>query len=311
MNRGSCTTMSILLLRLVLRQNHNVVSRHKIKLTLTKIDSVLQTPFASTQYYKVSRMLDFYVGSIHPDITNEELETTFRHVFGNGVKLDARSEAKCANGVLQFCFFKFNTEADFQKAMLVLAEKSEPLVVAGHMLQVRPRESIEERNKRQSMSPRKLRSNAAQHETIRSQTRYAQLKGHGMQPIRRSSADSHVPFLRGTLDAWCLYSSVVLIVSGLPMHSMGPKELFGLFKDYAPVAAFVYPELNLQRLRYGEIQFKSKELAQRALMFGQKTQIGHQRLWQVHSNSCSMRVNLSSCHYRPIRLITAEEVTKA
>lgn len=224
-------------------------------------------------------MLDFYVGSIHPEIESEELEKAFRHVFGSGVKLDARSEAKCANGVLQFCFFKFNSEADYQRATLILADRLEPFVVRGHTLQVRPRESIEQRNKRQGISPRKARTNTSQQDNIRSQPRYSQLKTQDGPHVRRTSANPLRPFTSTPLDVWCLYSSVVLIVSGLPMHSMGPKELFSLFKDYAPVAAFVYPDLNLQRLRYGEIQFRTKDIAHQALLFGQRTQIEQQPLW--------------------------------
>lgn len=76
----------------------------------------------------------------------------------------------------------------------------------------------------------------------------------------------------------CLYSSVVLIVSGLPADVAGPKQLFDLFRLFSPVAAFVYPGLNLHQGRYGEVQFRTKESAKEALASLQGARIGNRRL---------------------------------
>lgn len=89
-------------------------------------------------------------------------------------------------------------------------------------------------------------------------------------PLLHFGSRPHVPL--------CLYSSVVLIVSGLPSQIAGPKHLFDLFRLFTPVAAFVYPDLNLHLGRYGEVQFRNKELAKEALASVQDARFGNQKL---------------------------------
>lgn len=219
-------------------------------------------------------MLDIYCGNVDPHLSSETLERAFQSKFGVSARLTGRytSRGTDSDGP-QFCFFNLKSLADYKRAMRIIISEAHPLVIQGRSLLVRLRETSKEKEERRKPSPRKV-FHPASSVAIDKQYRIkaGESRGHSAQ-IPHESYDSE------SAGVLCLYSSVVLIVSNLPPSVVGPRELFDIFRLHEPIAAFVYADVNLQGVRYGEVQFQNREYASRALAATDGSIVCEHRLW--------------------------------
>lgn len=223
--------------------------------------------------------LDIYCGNIDPDLRNDVLEREFRNVFGHSARLVGRCASSKTVGGPEFCFFKFLSSDEYRRTLQIIARDSHPLVINGRSIVVRLRETLKEKDDRLSQHPGSLSNRGDQSALPGASTTVKRMTDNG----KRSN----------TPPVLCLYSSVVLIVSNLPQDMIQPKSVFEYFDGFEPIAAFVYPDVNQENMRYGEVQFRDGDCARQALIFAHGAVVGDKKLWYHQCMFVSITADIS------------------
>lgn len=221
--------------------------------------------------------LDIYCGNIDPGLRNDTLEREFRNVFGHSARLVGRCASIKTVGGPEFCFFKFLSSEEYRRALQIIAHESHPLVINGKSIVVRLRETPEEKDDRLSQGPASF-SIRGDLSSLPVQNNLQPRGGIGQVSMNIKRPDDNGK-KNDTPAILCLYSSVVLIISNLTQEMLQPRSLFEFFDGFEPIAAFVYPDVNQQNMRYGEVQFRNSGYAKQALSFAHESVVGDKKLW--------------------------------